>query len=92
MCDFFKEFVKRGIDDARYYDLIYTMLSYRLNGVFPLGFEIGKKDEFNSEVLAKLPSKIQKQLKSYTFYKDDKDKDTDRRICYSLLTGESMAM
>ena len=23
VCDFFKEFVKRGIDDARYYELIY---------------------------------------------------------------------
>ena len=29
VCDFFKEFVKRGIDDARYYDLIYTMLIHR---------------------------------------------------------------
>ena len=26
VCDFFKEFVKRGIDDARYYELIYTLL------------------------------------------------------------------
>ena len=66
------------------------MLTYRLNGVFPLGFEMGKKDEFNSEVLAKLPSKIQKQLKSYNFYKDNKD--TVHRIYYSLLTGESVAM
>ena len=37
VCDFFKEFVKLRIDDARYYDLIYTMLTYRLNGVFPTG-------------------------------------------------------
>ena len=45
---------------------------------------------FNDEVLAKLPSEMQKQLKSYTFYEDNED--TDRRICYSLLTGESVAM
>ena len=89
-CDFFKEFVKRGIDDARYYELIYTMLTHRLNGRFPLGFAMSEQDGFNDKVLAKLPSKIQKQLKSYTFYKDDEN--MDRRICYSLLTGESMAM
>ena len=90
VCDFFKEFVKRGIDDARYYDLIYTMLTYRLNGGFPLGFEMGKKDEFNDEVLAKLPSEMQKKLKSYTFYEDNED--IDRRLCYSLLTGEFVPM
>ena len=90
VCDFFKEFVKRGMDDARYYELIYTMLTHRLNGSFPLGFAMSEQDGFNDKVLAKLPSKIQKQLKSYTFYKDDEN--MDRRICYSLLTGESMAM
>ena len=90
VCDFFKEFVKRGIDDARYYELIYTMLTHQLNGSFPLGFAMNEHNGFNDEVLAKLPSKIQKQLKSYTFYEDDED--TDRRICYSLLTGESVAM
>ena len=89
-CDFFKEFVKRGIDDARYYELIYTMLTHRLNGSFPLGFAMSEQDGFNDKVLAKLPSKIQKQLKSYTFYIDDED--TDRRLCYSLLTGESVGM
>ena len=90
VCNFFKEFVKRGIDDVRYYELIYTMLTHRLNGGFPLGFAISEQNGFNDEVLAKLPSEMQKQLKSYTFDKDDKD--TDRRICYSLLTGESVAM
>ena len=90
VCDFFKEFVKRGIDDVRYYELIYTMLTHRLNGGFPLGFAISEQNGFNDEVLAKLPSEMQKQLKSYTFDKDDKD--TDRRICYLLLTGESVAM
>ena len=90
VCDFFKEFVKRGMDDARYYELIYTMLTHRLNGNFPLGFAMSEQDGFNDKVLAKLPSKIQKQLKSYTFHIDDED--TDRRLCYSLLTGESVAM
>ena len=90
VCDFFKEFVKRGLDDARYYELIYTMLTHRIhNNDFPLGFAMSEQDGFD-KVLAKLPSKIQKQLKSYTFYTDDED--TDRRICYSLLTGESVAM
>ena len=64
VCDFFKEFVKRGIDDARYYELIYTMLTHQLNGSFPLGFAMSEHNGFNHEVLAKLPSKIQKQLKS----------------------------
>ena len=90
VCDFFKEFVKRGMDDARYYELIYTMLTHRLNGSFPLGFAICEQDGFNDKVLAKLPSRIQKQLKSYTF--DIDDEDTGRRLCYSLLTGESLGM
>ena len=90
VCDFFKEFVKRGIDDARYYELIYTMLAYRFNNNFPLGFAMSRYNGFNDQVLAKLPSEMQKQLKSYTFHKDDMD--MDRRLCYSLLTGESVAM
>ena len=91
VCDFFKEFVKRGMDDARYYELIYTMLTHRLNdGSFPLGFAMSEQDGFNDKVLAKLPSRMQKQLKTYTFYKDNKD--TGRRLCYSLLTGESVGM
>ena len=56
VCDFFKEFVKRGIDDARYYNLIYTMMTHRLNGGFPLGFAMSKYNGFNDKVLAKLPS------------------------------------
>ena len=90
VCDFFKEFIKRGIDQARYYELIYKMLTHRLNDSFPLGFAMSEQDGFNDKVLAKLPSKIQKQLKSYTLYIDDED--TDRRLCYSLLTGESVGM
>ena len=88
--NFFKEFVKRGIDDERYYELIYTMLTYQINDNFPLGFAMSEQNGFNDEIFAELPSEMQKQLKSYTFYKDDKD--MDRRLCYSLLTGESMAM
>ena len=90
VCDFFKEFVKRGIDDARYYELIYTMLTYRFNDNFPLGFAMSRFNGFNEEVLAKMPSGMQKQLKSYTFQTDNED--MDRRLCYSLLTGESVAM
>ena len=66
------------------------MVIYRLNGGFLLGFEIGKEDGFNNEILAKLPLEMQKQLKSYTF--DEDDEDIGRRLCYSLLTGESVAM
>ena len=87
---FFKEFVKCGIDDARYYELIYTLLTYRFNDNFPLGFAMSQFNGFNEEVLAKMPSGMQKQLKSYTFQNDDED--MDRRLCYSLLTGESVAM
>ena len=90
VCSFFKEFVKRGIDDPRYYELIYTILTHRLNNNFPLGFAMSQQNGFNDEVLAKLPSKIQNQLKSHTFYIDDED--TGRRLCYSILTGESLAM
>ena len=90
VCNFFKEFVKRGIDDARYYELIYTMLTYQINDNFPLGFAMSEQNGFNDEILAELPSEMQKQLKSYTFHKNDKD--MDRRLCYSLLTGESVAM
>ena len=88
--NFFKEFVKCGIDDSRYFNLIYTMLTHRLNGSFPLGFAMSKYNGFNEEVLAKLSSEMQKQLESSTFHKDDED--MDRRLCYSLLTGESVAM
>ena len=40
LCNFFKEFVKQGEKDARYYNLIYEMLTYQTvrNKSFPLGF------------------------------------------------------
>ena len=50
VCDFFKEFVKRGIDDERYYELIYTILTHRLNDNFPLGFAMSVHNGFNDEV------------------------------------------
>ena len=90
VCNFFKEFVKRGIEDACYYELIYTMLTYQINDNFPLGFAMSEQNGFNDEIFAEILSEMQKHLKSYTFYKDDKD--IDRRLCYSLLTGESVAM
>ena len=90
VCNFFKEFVKRGIDYVRYYELIYTMLTYQIKDNFQLGFAMSEQNGFNDEILAKLPSEMQKQLKSYTFHKDDKD--VDRRLCFSLLTRESVAM
>ena len=58
VCDFFKEFIKRGIDDERYYKLIYTMLTYQINDNFPLGFAMSEQNGFNEEVLAKLPSEM----------------------------------
>ena len=64
VCDFFKEFVKRGIDDARYYDLIYTMLTHRIGDCFPLGFAMRQQNGFDDGVLAKLPLEMQEQLKS----------------------------
>ena len=66
------------------------MLTHRLNNGFPVGFGMSEQDGFNEKVLAKLPLEMQKQLKSETFERDDKK--TGRRICYSILTGESMAM
>lgn len=69
--DFFKEFIKHGINDARYYYLIYKMLAHRLGEGCPMGFEMGKKDGFNNEVLAKLPLEMQKRLKSQTYVEDN---------------------
>ena len=88
VCDFFKEFIKHGINDTRYYDLIYTMLTHWLVEGCPIVFEMGKKDGFNNEVLAKLPLEMQKRLKSETFVEDNEDSGC--RICYSLLTGDSI--
>ena len=90
VCDFFKEFIKHGINNARYFDLIYSMLTHRLGEGFPIGFEMGKTDRFNEEVLAKLPLEIQKRLKSEIYVEDNED--SGYRICYSLLKGDSIRM
>ncbi len=90
VCNFFKGFVKHGIRDALYYDLIYKMLTYRLNEGYPLGFQMSREDGFNNEVLAKLPPEMQEELKGASFYEDDRE--SDRRTVYSLLTGASIAM
>ena len=49
-----------------------------------------QQNGFDDGVLAKLPLEMQEQLKSESFARDDED--TGRRICYSILTGESVAM
>ena len=36
---------------------------------------MSEQNGFNDEILAELPSEMQKQLKNYTFYKDDEDMD-----------------
>ena len=74
-----------------YYDLIYTMFTYRLAiGSHQLGFQMSLEDGFNVEVLVKLPLKMQEELKGASFYEDDDE--SGRRTVYSLLTGESIAM
>ena len=42
VCNFCKEFVKRAIEDACYYELIYMMLTYQINDNFPLGFAMNE--------------------------------------------------
>ena len=66
------------------------MLTHRIGDCFPLGFAMRQQNGFDDGVLAKLPLEMQEQLKSETIERDDKN--TDRRLCYSLLTGESVAM
>ena len=85
MSNFFKEFVKHGAEDARYYDQIYTMLTYHLNRSHLLGFQMSLEDGFNDEVLAKLPPEMQDELKGESFYEDDRE--SGRRTVYSLLKG-----
>ena len=66
------------------------MLTHRLGKGSLIGFEIGKKGGFNYEVLAKLTLEMQKRLKSETYVEDKED--SSYRICYSLLTGDSIRM
>ena len=47
-------------------------------------------DGFNDEVLDKLPPGMRKRLENKTFYNDETN--SERRICYSPLTGKSIRM
>ena len=52
--DFFRKFIKYGKLDARYYDLIYEMLTYQIreNQSFPLGYRILEECKlFKDEIL-----------------------------------------
>ena len=88
VCNFFKEFVKHGGNDARYYNLIYEMLTYQTvhNKSFPLGFRACKGTGWDEEVFAKLPPEMQERLGSESFYANDGDK------YYALLSDASFGM
>ena len=84
LCNFFSALVKYGEKDVRYYDLIYTMLTFqrRYNTSIPLGFQMSSP-EFNEQVLAKLPPKMWEKLEKEDIV-INKDKGFDT---YSLQTG-----
>ena len=88
ICDFFKEFVKHGENDVRYYSLIYEMLTYQTvrNRSFPLGYRARRGTGWNEEVFVKLPSEIQKQLSKESFYTEGGSE------CNSLLSDASISM
>ena len=88
ICDFFKEFIKHGKNDDRYYNLIYEMLTYQTveDTSLPLGYQIRKCTGWEGEVFAKLPAEIQEQLRSESFYANKGD------TCYSLLSDASLGM
>ena len=64
------------------------MLTYQTvrNKSFPLGFKARRGNEWNEEVLAKLPWEIQERLRSESFYSNEGDK------CYALLSEASFGM
>lgn len=88
ICDFFKEFIKHGKFDDRYYNLIYEMLTYQTveDTSLPLGYQIRKCTGWDGEVFAKLPSEMQEQLSSESFYANKGD------TCYALLSDASLGM
>lgn len=88
ICDFFKEFIKHGKNDDRYYNLIYEMLTYQTveDTSLPLGYQIRKCNGWEGEVFAKLPAEIQEQLSGESFYANKGD------TCYSLLSDASLGM
>ena len=89
ICDFFKEFIKHGKIDDRYYNLIYEMLTNQTveNISYPLGFLMPNCTGWDEEVFAKLPSEMQKRLSSKSFHAGEK---SDR--CYALLSNASFGM
>ena len=88
ICDFFKEFIKHGKNDDRYYNLIYEMLTYQTveDTSLPLGYQIRKYTGWEGEVFAKLPAEIQEQLSGESFYANKGD------TCYALLSDASLGM
>ena len=88
LCNFFKEFVKQGEKDVRYYNLIYEMLTYQTvrNKSFPLGFKARRGNGWNEEVFAKLPWEMQEILRSESFYSNEGNK------CYALFSEASFGM
>ena len=89
LCNFFGALVKYGEKDVRYYDLIYTMLTFQrpFRESFPLGFCM-QCPEFAEQVLAKLPPKMREKLERETT-----DVSTDGDITtYNLLEGYSLWM
>ena len=88
ICNFLKVFVKHGESDARYYNLIYMILTHqsRKNDSFPIGHAVRTCEGFEDAVLAKLPLEMRKQLEGESFYAEDGD------VCYSLLTDAAVNM
>ena len=88
ICNFLKVFVKHGESDARYYNLIYMILTHqsRKNDSFPIGHAVRTCEGFEDAVLAKLPLEMRKQLEGESFYAEDGD------VSYSLLTDAAVNM
>ena len=69
VCNFFKEFVKRGIDYVRYYELIYTMLTYQIKDNFQLGFAMSEQNGFNDKFWLNYLRRCRSNLKVIPFIK-----------------------
>ena len=83
LCNFFGALVEYGEKDVRYYDLIYTMLTFQRSYCqsFPLGYRM-ECPQFDDQVLAKLPPKMREELEL-----EEIDVGTET---YKLLSGHSM--
>ncbi len=88
VCEFFKAFIKHGEHDARYYDLIYMILTHqpRKNDSFPIGHSVRNCEGFRDAVLVKFPPEMRERLESESFYAKDGN------VCYSLLTDAAVNM